>query len=271
MLREVASSFKDDAERFYPFSTTGVVLCGKLCDMIGISAGMRGPVSPMLIQALVEGPVPPSDLVRLILTRAREEAKRIQRRRATIVAKTKTKKSEGKSKSKTSTKNKTKTNAEVVVDATAATAAGVLCDGSKGEVKEKDAHDERNGGGSGDSGVCSGGDVGCGLRGATPHNGTPPPPPPPPVEEEDEEEEEEEEEEEHRSRLAILGSHSGFHYGFHTLYSLVLVDFHITFLDERRSYMESQPVMQVRIERDKEQRAKREDKHDAIAVVVCTC
>ncbi len=41
---------------FYPLSTTAIVVCVKLCDAIGLSAGMRGPISADELQILLASP-----------------------------------------------------------------------------------------------------------------------------------------------------------------------------------------------------------------------
>eukprot|EP00035_Acanthoeca_spectabilis_P035145 m.32725 g.32725 ORF g.32725 m.32725 type:complete len:308 (+) comp7083_c0_seq1:3194-4117(+) len=41
------------AERFYPLSTAAIVICAMLCDRIGISDGMRGPISEKELDQLL--------------------------------------------------------------------------------------------------------------------------------------------------------------------------------------------------------------------------
>ena len=41
---------------FYPLSTTAIVVCSKLCDAVGISAGMRGPISSADLATLLQSP-----------------------------------------------------------------------------------------------------------------------------------------------------------------------------------------------------------------------
>ena len=44
MIAEITAMYLTNHERFYPFSTTAVVLCTELCDMIGISKKNRGAI-----------------------------------------------------------------------------------------------------------------------------------------------------------------------------------------------------------------------------------
>jgi hypothetical protein len=41
------------AERFYPISTTAIVVCCKLCDLLGLSDGVRGPISAEALETLL--------------------------------------------------------------------------------------------------------------------------------------------------------------------------------------------------------------------------
>ena len=43
---------------FYPVSTTAIVLCARLCDAMGLSAGMRGPIKADQFAALLKAPPP---------------------------------------------------------------------------------------------------------------------------------------------------------------------------------------------------------------------
>ena len=50
-------------DAFYPVSTTAIVLCARLCDACGLSAGMRGPIKPEQLEALLAAP-PPTEFAR---------------------------------------------------------------------------------------------------------------------------------------------------------------------------------------------------------------
>ena len=55
MLAQVrAGAGCGDSESFYPISTTSVVLCTLLCDKLGLSRPMLGPVAPAALDALLE-------------------------------------------------------------------------------------------------------------------------------------------------------------------------------------------------------------------------
>ena len=43
---------------FYPVSTTAIVLCSRLCDSCALSNGMRGPIKPEQLAALLKAPPP---------------------------------------------------------------------------------------------------------------------------------------------------------------------------------------------------------------------
>ena len=55
MLRELEeeSNKMDGFDRFYPISTTAIVICSRLCDVIGLSEGMRGAIPPAALEKLL--------------------------------------------------------------------------------------------------------------------------------------------------------------------------------------------------------------------------
>lgn len=60
MLQDL-HGLESEGAGFYPVSTTAIVLCSRLCDVLGLSAGMRGPVSEADLEALLAAP-PPSEM-----------------------------------------------------------------------------------------------------------------------------------------------------------------------------------------------------------------
>ena len=54
-----------DSMRYYPISTTAIVLCSRLCDAIGISNGMRGALPEAALEKTLASPPPP--LARLLV------------------------------------------------------------------------------------------------------------------------------------------------------------------------------------------------------------
>ena len=77
-LKGMLHDLKDLEEHngsFYPVSTTAIVLCARLCDACGISAGMRGPIKPASLDLLLKAP-PPSELARDLWSVLPDKAKR---------------------------------------------------------------------------------------------------------------------------------------------------------------------------------------------------
>ena len=59
MLLDIAQLEAGGGEgAFYPVSTTAIVLCSRLCDSCGLAAGMRGPIKPDQLAALLKTPPP---------------------------------------------------------------------------------------------------------------------------------------------------------------------------------------------------------------------
>ena len=58
MLRDLHELEHISPESFYPISTTAIMLCSKLCEACGLWAGVRGPIKPEQLEALVHAPAP---------------------------------------------------------------------------------------------------------------------------------------------------------------------------------------------------------------------
>ena len=70
MLRELEeeSNKMDGFDRFYPISTTAIVICSRLCDVIGLSEGMRGAIPPAALEKLLaDGVYRKSPVARLLV------------------------------------------------------------------------------------------------------------------------------------------------------------------------------------------------------------
>lgn len=63
MLDDLRHLEAASSERFYPVSTTAIVICCRLCDALGLSDGMRGAVSD---DNLVQNLQSPPQLARLL-------------------------------------------------------------------------------------------------------------------------------------------------------------------------------------------------------------
>ncbi|KAL1522011.1 hypothetical protein AB1Y20_021656 [Prymnesium parvum] len=53
---EGAAAASPDGMRFYPLSTTAIVMVTKLCDALGVSERMRGPISARELEVLLDSP-----------------------------------------------------------------------------------------------------------------------------------------------------------------------------------------------------------------------